>query len=144
MSTTALDIARLGEELVGLAQGLRAIDGGFGLTPTQATLLGAVSRSGPIGLSQLARQERIHPTQVSRSVGALEARGLLRRTVDPSDRRAASVETTAAGARLLRRLRDGRIEALRAAIAQLGAEDVRRLENALPVLEAIIERLAER
>jgi DNA-binding MarR family transcriptional regulator len=144
MSSASLDVVRLRQALGRLAQRLRAGDGGFGLTPTQASLLFTVSRTGPIGLSDLARREGLHPTQVSRSVGALESRGLLRRSVDPADRRAASVETTAQGARLLRRLRDARTDVLRAQVEQLGAGDVRRLEDALPVLEAIVERLNDR
>jgi DNA-binding MarR family transcriptional regulator len=143
MSGLTLDVVRLRQALTRLSRRLRAGDAGFGLTPTQASLLSTVSRVGPVGLSELARREGIHATQLSRSIGNLEARGLVRRSIDASDRRAASVETTAEGARVLRRLRDARTDVLRAELDRLGRDDLRLLEAALPVLETLVERLNE-
>jgi DNA-binding MarR family transcriptional regulator len=143
MSTSTLDVARLRQALTRLSRRLRAGDGGFGLTPTQASLLATISRTGAIGLSDLARREGIHATQLSRSIAHLEGAGLVRRSVDPDDRRAARVEATTEGGRVLRRLRDARTDVLRAQVEQLGADELRRLQDALPVLEQLVDKLSE-
>src|SRR6059058_904640 len=101
MSDTSLDVVRLRQALTRLARRLRAGDSAVGLTPTQASLLATLARTGPTGLTDLARREGIHPTQLSRSVRSLESRGLVQRRVDTTDRRAASVEATPEGGRVL-------------------------------------------
>jgi DNA-binding MarR family transcriptional regulator len=134
-------VDRLRRALAGLARSLRWSDSGSGLTPTQVSLLFTVVRAGPIGLSQLSRVEGLNPTMLSRAVGALEEEGLLSRTVDPTDRRAASVTATAAGRRLLGRLRAARSDVLRRQLSRLSATERQRLAEALPVLEALSERI---
>jgi DNA-binding MarR family transcriptional regulator len=52
---------------------------------------------GPVRLSDLAAHLMLDLSTVSRQVKALEERGLVRRTADPDDRRAARVEVAPAG-----------------------------------------------
>ncbi|HEY2652422.1 MAG TPA: MarR family transcriptional regulator [Solirubrobacteraceae bacterium] len=112
-----------------------------GLTPTAISLLLSVDRNGPLRLSELADAEGLNPTMLSRAVGALGQDGLLRRSSDVGDRRAAWVEVTAAGRKLAERMRRERTNAVNAALEQLPDAARRRIEQALPALEALAEEL---
>jgi DNA-binding MarR family transcriptional regulator len=136
-----LDVPRLRHLIGRLSRQLRVIDAASGLTPTQSSVLSTVVRSGRMRLSELSAAEGIGATLLSRSIGTLESRGLVRRIVDERDRRAASLEATPAGRRLVRRVRDARSDALRGEIADLSADDQRRLADAMPVLELLVDRL---
>jgi len=126
-----------------LSRRLRGTSAGAGLTPSQISILFTVARKGPIGLSELAGLESINPTMLSRITAHLAEEGLLLRTVDPSDRRAASVTATAAGRRLRERIHRERTEALAAHLYELDRDERELLWRALPVLEELAERLGE-
>jgi DNA-binding MarR family transcriptional regulator len=115
-----------------------------GLAPTAISLLLSVDRAGSIRLSDLADAEGVNPTMLSRVVGGLVQDGLLKRSSDAGDRRAAWVEATAAGRRLAERMRRERTDAVNAALEQLSGSDRRRIERALPALEALAEELKGR
>jgi DNA-binding MarR family transcriptional regulator len=114
------------------------------LAPTAISLLLSVVRSGPIRLSELTESEGLNPTMLSRAVSGLVAQGLLERSSDEGDRRAAWVKPTAAGRRLAERMRRERTEAVNAALAGLTEAERRRIEQALPALEALAEQLKGR
>jgi DNA-binding MarR family transcriptional regulator len=144
LTVVELDIPRF-RHLVGkLARRLRTIDAESGLTPTQSSVLGTVVRFGRMRLSEVAREEGINATVLSRSIGTLESRGLVRRIVDEQDRRAASLEPTPAGKRVVRRVRDARSDVLRGEIDLLEASDRQRLAEVVPVLELLVDRLNDR
>lgn len=69
-------------------------------------LLWAVFRRGDAGLrvNELAREVVLSPTAMSRFVDRVEAAGHVRRTADPSDRRALRITITESGVELLRRM----------------------------------------
>lgn len=115
-----------------------------GLTPTRISVLLAVVRDGPVRLSALAASESLNPTMLSRVISDLVEGGLLSRTSDDGDRRAAWVQVTEAGAELVDRMRRERTGALNDALAVLPAADRRLLEKALPALERLAEQLRER
>jgi DNA-binding MarR family transcriptional regulator len=69
---------------------------------------------------------------------------LLKRSSDEGDRRAAWVEATAAGRRLAERTRRERTDAVNEALAELSESQRRRIEQALPALEALAEELKGR
>ena len=115
-----------------------------GLTPTAISLLLAVARSGQVRLAELAESEGINPTMLSRVIAGMVQDGLLKRSSDEGDRRAAWVETTAAGRRLAERMRRERTRAVDQALETLTEADRRRIERALPALEALAETLKER
>lgn len=69
-----------------------------GLTPAQAQVLARLE--APMRLSELAQAQSCDPSSVTTMVQRLERDGLLRRTVDPDDRRARLVQPTAKGRRL--------------------------------------------
>jgi DNA-binding MarR family transcriptional regulator len=113
------------------------------LTPARASALLHVDRRGPLRLSDLAEAEGLNPTMLSRMVGDLVQEGLLERTSDPADRRAAWVQVTALGSDLARRMRGERTEAVLSALDGLSASDRRAVIKALPALEQLVDGLGE-
>jgi DNA-binding MarR family transcriptional regulator len=114
-----------------------------GLTPTRLAVLLTVNRRGPMRLSELAESEGINPTMLSRVTAELVNAGLLARSSDEEDRRAAWVTATAHGKRLAERIRRERTDAVKVALDGLSEGDRRRLERALPALEQLAEELRE-
>ncbi len=112
-----------------------------GLTPTRTSVLQTVVRKGPIRLSDLADVEGINPTQLSRAVGHLLETGLVERSADQGDRRAAWVKPTAAGKRLAERIRRERTDALNRALEDLSADERERIVAALASLERLSDNL---
>src|ERR1700761_5720458 len=115
-----------------------------GLTPTAISLLLTVARVGRVRLSELAESEGINPTMLSRAIAGMVQDGLLKRSSDEGDRRAAWVEVTAAGRRLAERMRRERTSAVNHALEALSEADRRRIERALPALETLSEILKGR
>jgi DNA-binding MarR family transcriptional regulator len=114
-----------------------------GLTPSAISILLNTARYGPLKMSELAESEGINPTMLSRVVGGLLDKGLLERTADAEDRRAAWVSITTTGRRLTQRMKSERTKAVNAAMDELSAEERRRIERALPALEALAEQLKD-
>ena len=129
-------VGRLSRRLRDTAAGSEA-----GMTPTRISVLLTVMRDGPIRLSELATAESLNPTMLSRIVSGLVERGLLERTSDDDDRRAAWVNATLAGRRLAKHIRSERTDAINAALEGLSVEHRGCLERALPALEALSEQL---
>ena len=127
-----------------LSRRLRPTLAGTGLTPTRISVLFTVARLGPLRLSELAELEGLNPTMLSRVIAELAAQGLVRRVADPDDRRAALVDATPAGTRLRQEILSERSDVLTVQLGQLSAEERRVLDEALPVLEALAERLKDR
>jgi DNA-binding MarR family transcriptional regulator len=148
-ATESLDIetaARLRMVIGRLSRRLRSTAAAreAGLTPTKISVLLNVARTSPMRLADLSASEGLNPTLLSRVTTGLVASGLLERSSDPDDRRAAWVKISPAGRRLAERMRSERTDAVNAALAGLSAEERRRLEKALPALEALAEELRER
>jgi DNA-binding MarR family transcriptional regulator len=141
LSHDAAEVARLRLAIGRTARRLRSTDAGRDLTPTQLSVLAATAARGPVPLSELARLEAVNPTMLSRIVGKLETRGLVARTTDPDDRRAALVQATTAGQTLQKRIAAERNAALLQRLAGLPDEHLTALQAALPALEALAEAL---
>jgi DNA-binding MarR family transcriptional regulator len=152
LSTTApshLDIntvSRLRATVARLNRHLRPTSAGIaaGLTPTKATVLLYVVREGPMKLSELAEAEGLNPTMLSRVVSHLTETGLVQRSSDEGDRRAAWLTATAKGRRLAERMRRERTDALNHAVDTLTDAQRADLERALPALEQLVEALKDR
>jgi DNA-binding MarR family transcriptional regulator len=127
-----------------LSRRLRPTVAGAGLTPSQTSVLFTIVRIGPLRLSELAEIESLNPTMLSRFIGQLTDAGLIRRTADPGDRRAALVEATAQGRKLRERIHRERTRALETYVDELNEEQRETLWRALPVLEELAERLPAR
>jgi DNA-binding MarR family transcriptional regulator len=136
--------ARLRAAIGRLSRRLRPTVAGSGLTPSQTSVLFTIVRSGPLRLSDVAELEALNPTMLSRFIGQLTDAGLIRRTADPDDRRAALVEATAQGRRLRERIHRERTRALETYVDELDEAQRETLWRALPVLEELAERLPAR
>jgi DNA-binding MarR family transcriptional regulator len=145
-SDTLLDVetaARLRAAIGSVQRRLRSTPAATaaGLTPTKISILFTVVRLGTVKLSELAEAEAINPTMLSRVVGGLADKGLVKRVSDPADRRVGQLEATAAGRRLAERIRRERTDALNEALEPLIPEHRDALEAALPALEALAAEL---
>jgi DNA-binding MarR family transcriptional regulator len=114
-----------------------------GLTPTRISVLLSVVREGRVRLSDLADAEGINPTQLSRAVAHLVETGLVERSADEGDRRAAWLKPTAAGRKLTERIRRERTDALTLALEGLEPAERERIAVALHALEHLAEELRE-
>ena len=133
--------ARLRAVIGRLSRRLRPTVAGSGLTPSQISVLFTIVKLGPIRLSDLAQIEDINPTMLSRIAAILADGGLITRSADPTDRRSAFVQASAAGRRMRERIRRERALALDAHVQELDESSRRLLWQALPVLEELAERL---
>ncbi len=148
-TTPALDLDtanRLRVAIGRLSRRLRTTAAGSaaGLTPTRISVLLTLVREGPVRLSALAAVESLNPTMLSRVVADLVDGGLVARTSDDGDRRAAWVQATDEGERLAQRMRRERTDALNEGLEGLAPVQRRRLVDALPALEVLAEHLRER
>jgi DNA-binding MarR family transcriptional regulator len=133
--------ARLRAVLGRLSRRLRPTLAGSGLTPSEISVLFTIVRFGPLRLSEVAEIERLNPTMLSRIAAQLSDAGLIRRSADPGDRRAALVQASAAGRRMRERIHRERTRALDAHVQELDESQREALWQALPVLEELAERL---
>src|SRR5688572_6114118 len=100
---------RLHHAAIRLLRQLRRQDAATGLTPARASALSVLVFGGPQRLSALAEAEGVRIPTMSRIVGALVAAGLVRRSLDRWDGRAALLRPTAKGRQLLLRARERRL-----------------------------------
>jgi DNA-binding MarR family transcriptional regulator len=111
-----------------------------GATPSQLAALATAERHGPITLGELAGHERVRPPTMTRIVAGLEESRLVRREIDPSDRRVARVTITPEGSRLLARSRTRKDAFLATLLENLEPDELAAVENAVPVLERLLEK----
>ena len=78
------------------------------ITPAHLRALRTLARHGTMRLSELSDRLQIAPRTATEVVDALQARDLVRRRVDPADRRAILVEVTDRGAGVLAEIRASR------------------------------------
>src|SRR5271155_2138252 len=77
---------------------------GTGLRSYHYRLLAALDESGPVVQAELGRNTSVDPSDVVSVLSELARRGLVQRTVDPSNRRRNIVSITRAGSKQLRAL----------------------------------------
>jgi DNA-binding MarR family transcriptional regulator len=114
------------------------------LSSSQREVLTAITRRGSLRLSELAIDEGLNPTMLSRIVAKLEAADLATRTPDEADARVVHLAPTAAGRALCEEIRNERTDALLFALKHLSEEQQRTLIDAMPVLESLVETLKNR
>ena len=84
----------------------RISDAGLGLTPGEGRTLVYAARAGEVRQIELAERMGVEPMTLSGYLDRLEARGLIERKPDPTDRRAKLVALTAAAEGVLDQVRD--------------------------------------
>ncbi len=141
------DLARIGEALSGVFRAGHASrlhervaeEAGVAVDRTGFVLLVKLM-PGPARISQLAERIGLDISTTSRKVAELETAGLVARTLDPGDRRATLVSTTASGDALVGRLREARNRAFGHMLAGWDDADKTRLADLLERLVADIHR----
>jgi DNA-binding MarR family transcriptional regulator len=121
-----------------LARKLRQVHPG-GLTASQTSALTTIETLGSVRLGDLATAEGIAGPTLTKVIDNLETAGLVRRSVDPQDRRVTLVALTSTGRAKLKGLRNDRTAYLRRRLANLPAEDRATLQAALPLLSALAD-----
>ena len=137
------DPVQLADLLHGLTRRLRRsqTDGlaPLGLTPAQGRALRIIARSQdeePLRMTELADRLGIVPRSVTTVVDALEEAGLVRREVDPRNRRAILLRLTERGAAVRDDLREARRRAAEDLFAPLSADDRETLAGLLRLLDS--------
>lgn len=136
--------ARLRGVVNRLARQLNASATHEGLTPTQASVLGLIAFTEPISLADIAAQERLNPTMVSRVIARLDELGLIVRQQSPSDLRVAVLSLTSLGRETHERVKDQKGRVIADGLEQLDEHDRQSIIDALDALESLSGRLRRR
>src|SRR4051812_31313311 len=113
---------------------------GAGVDGRAYTILSILDTDGPGSQQELARLLGKAPAIVVAAVDDLEARGLVRRTRDPADRRRTRVTLTKAGGRALEHADRLAAKAFASLFSGLGERDLAQLEDLMTRgLRAFIE-----
>lgn len=97
-------------------------------------VLSALSENGLVSQSAIAGHARVEGATITHHIDRLESLGLVRRSVDPEDRRVRRVELTPEGVELHRRLLE---EAKRLEAVLLAGLDERERADLLAMLDRI-------
>lgn len=120
--TEPLDVL-LGRALRSMRHTWTAQPEGLDLAPHQGRALMIVAGSGPLRLSELAERLRIAPRSATEVADALQERGFVSRSPDPTDRRAVLLDVTEAGASAAGAVAESRREGADAFFGRLSAAD---------------------
>jgi DNA-binding MarR family transcriptional regulator len=112
-----------------------------GLSHGLLMALSTVAKNGPLRLAELAKIEPVSAPSMTRTVTELESRGLVSRTVDPADRRAALLEATPTGLDAILKARAARADVIAELLNDLESADIAAIEAALPALERTLDTL---
>ena len=137
------DPVQLADLLHGLTKRLRRAQSDglapLGLTPAQGRALRMIVRSEdeePLRMTELADRLGIVPRSVTTVVDALEEAGLVRREVDPRNRRAILLHLTDRGVAVRDDLREARRRATEELFAPLSADQRKNLIDLLTLLDS--------
>jgi DNA-binding MarR family transcriptional regulator len=108
-----------------------------GLSHGMLSALATVVRRGPIKAGELARIEVISAPSLTRALADLESRELVSRKVDESDRRSFYIVATPAGRELVLQATSERARLVAHLLAEVGPEELTRIEQTLDALEAV-------
>lgn len=146
-TNTPLDLAdflphRLAVVVAAINRALaRRIEDEFQLSSAEWRCLSVLGQHGGLSSNALAERTNLDKVGVSRALARLVDRGLVKRDVDPADRRALILSVSPAG-------RDVHEEATSLALAwesdlieALGVSEIRALDRVLDKLERAVERL---
>ncbi len=124
--------------LVRLGRRLRQEPAVPGLGSADAAVLTALGH-GPVTVGELAAREQMRVPSIVVLLAQLEARGLVRRGPDPTDRRRVWITRTEAGDRLALAARRARTAWLAARLHRLTRSERLRVAQALPALERLLQ-----
>ena len=117
---------------------LRQVPAEGDLTLSETSALARLDRGGPTTVGALAKLEQISPQSMGATLGALEARGLVRRRSDPDDGRRVVLSATEAGLRVLWSRRNARTEQMARALSEgFTPAELRQLMAVAPLVERL-------
>ena len=128
---------RLHSAAIHLLRHVRRQDPASGLSAPRLSALSVIVFGGPVTMTDLAAAEQVQLPTISRLVTSLESEGLVRREVDPADRRVVRVQATPEGKRVLDEGRERRIRDLGEQLRLLPAEELEILRRAADILEQV-------
>lgn len=111
------------------------------VTFSETSILSRLQREGPTTPTALAAAEHVRPQAMGNTLTALEQRGLISRTPDPTDGRRFIVSIEPAGRDVLETKSELVNSALRDAASGFTASERRRLSTAIDLLERLADRL---
>ncbi len=121
-----------------LVRRLRQVHVDGEVTLSQASVLVRLEREGSSTPGALAAGEQIRPQSMGAILAALQDRGLVSRSPDPSDGRRVLMSMTAAGRQSLQGVRQEKARRLARAITEgLSPSEQRQLIDAIPLLERL-------
>ncbi|MDQ1722045.1 MAG: hypothetical protein QOI26_1779 [Pseudonocardiales bacterium] len=106
-------------------------------TLSQLSALATVCKSGPLSAGEIAAIERVQPPSMTKILASLEHSGWIERTSHPEDRRQSIIAITSAGRDLLADETRARDEWLAKRLVEFSAEDLRKLSEAVEVLDRL-------
>jgi DNA-binding MarR family transcriptional regulator len=109
------------------------------MTPSMLSAMANIEYRQPVTLGDLAEAERVTPPTMTKIVGRLEEAGLVKRVVDTADRRIQRVSLTRDGVKLIARNRSRKNAYLARKLRKLEPDEVSKLEEAVGVIEKILE-----
>ncbi|MFX4293179.1 MarR family winged helix-turn-helix transcriptional regulator [Streptomyces bohaiensis] len=133
--TAAVNTLRVG--VMRLARRIRhqRVDRSLGLAELSA--LGTLQRCGAMTPGELARKEHVQPPSMTRIVGQLQERGLVRLEPHPEDRRQKTVTATEQAEAMLQASRSQSNAWLTELAGRLTEEEWETLRTAAPVLHKL-------
>src|SRR3984957_13914234 len=135
------DPVQLADQLQGLIRRLRRAQAErlapLGLTPAQERALRLIARDDEAPrMTELADRLGIVPRSLTTVIDALEEAGLVRREIDPTNRRAIPLHLTERGTAVRDDLREARRRAAEDLFAPLSAQDRQTLAELLTLLDS--------
>jgi DNA-binding MarR family transcriptional regulator len=106
-------------------------------TLSQLSALATVGKSGPLSAGEIAAIERVQPPSMTKILASLEQAGWIERSPHPDDRRQSVIAITMAGRELLAEETRARDEWLARRLVDFSAEDLRKLSEAVEVLDRL-------
>ncbi|EGD40798.1 MarR family winged helix-turn-helix transcriptional regulator [Nocardioides sp. WG-D5] len=143
MSTTPASGRDLSLSLEKVVRLVREVSTAGDISPTAATVLGVLARTGAQRVTDLARTAGVSQPAMTQLVNRLTRQGMLARVADDADRRAVLVEITDAGREVLEARRGQRAGVLDAALARVSAEDRAAIAAALPALDRLVDAVLD-
>jgi len=107
------------------------------LGDSQLSVLFTLQREGGMSPAELATREQVTPPSMSRTINALDTRGLVTRSPDPGDARRVIVSITETGQALLRATSELRASWFRDRFHELSAAEQSLLHDVLPLLQRL-------
>jgi DNA-binding MarR family transcriptional regulator len=104
---------------------------------TQISAMATLHKVGPMSAGDLAAREKVQPPSMTKVIAYLEERGLVRRELNPTDKRSSIIGITDAGLDLLESEARSRDLWLSQRLAELTAEERSLVRKAIPILEKL-------